>query len=42
VEGPAVVELAWLAKFKLNVWTAASFNCSSQVRNRISLAKDRD
>ena len=32
--GPAVVELAWLAKFKLNVWAAAPFNCSSQVRNR--------
>jgi hypothetical protein len=32
--GPAVVELAWLAKFKLNVWAAAPFNCSSRVRNR--------
>jgi hypothetical protein len=32
--GPAVVELAWLAKFKLNVWAAAPFDCSSQVRNR--------
>ena len=32
--GPAVVELAWLAKFKLDVWAAAPFNCSSQVRNR--------
>lgn len=32
--GPAVVELAWLAKFKLNVWAAAPFNCNSQVRNR--------
>jgi hypothetical protein len=32
--GPAVVELAWLAKFKLNVWAAAPFTCNSQVRNR--------
>jgi hypothetical protein len=32
--GQAVVELAWLAKFKLNVWAAAPFNCSSWVRNR--------
>jgi hypothetical protein len=32
--GPAVVELAWLAKFKLTVWAAAPFSCSSQVRNR--------
>ena len=32
--GPAVVELAWLAKFKLNVWAAAPFRCSPQVRNR--------
>jgi hypothetical protein len=32
--GPAVVELAWLAKFKLNVWAAAPFNCSSRVRIR--------
>ena len=32
--GPAVVELAWLAKFKLNVWAAAPFNCGSLVRNR--------
>ena len=32
--GPAVVELAWLAKFKLNVWAAAPFNCSPRVRNR--------
>lgn len=29
-----MVELAWLAKFKLNVWAAAPFNCSSRVRNR--------
>jgi hypothetical protein len=29
-----VVELAWLAKFRLNVWAAAPFNCSTQVRNR--------
>jgi hypothetical protein len=32
--GPAVVELAWLAKFKLTVWAAAPFDCSSRVRNR--------
>ena len=32
--GPAVVELAWLAKFKLTVWAAAPFHCSPQVRNR--------
>ena len=32
--GPAVVELAWLAKFKLTVWAATSFSCSSQVRNQ--------
>ena len=28
------MELAWLAKFKLTVWAAAPFSCSSQVRNR--------
>jgi len=32
--GPAVVELSWRAKFKLNVWAATPFGCSSQVRNR--------
>ncbi len=32
--GPAVVELAWRAKFRLNVWAATPFRCSSQVRNR--------
>jgi hypothetical protein len=32
--GPAVVELAWLAKFKLNVWAAAPLNCSQRVRDR--------
>lgn len=32
--GPAVVELAWRAKFKLKVWAAAPFNCSSRARNR--------
>jgi len=32
--GPAVVELAWRAKFKLTVWAAAPFNCDSRVRNR--------
>ena len=31
---PAVVELAWRAKFKLNVWAAAPFRCSPRVRNR--------
>ena len=29
-----MAELAWLAKFKLNDWSAASFHRSSQVRNR--------
>ncbi len=28
------MELAWRAKFKLNVWAAAPFGCSSRVRNR--------
>jgi len=32
--GPAVVELAWRAKFKLTVWAAAPFRCNSRVRNR--------
>jgi hypothetical protein len=32
--GPAVVDLAWLAKFRLNVWAAAPFNCSNLVRQR--------
>lgn len=32
--GPAVVELAWLAKFKLHVWAAAPFNCSARARAR--------
>ena len=32
--GPAVVELAWLAKFRLNVWVATPFQCSSRVRSR--------
>jgi hypothetical protein len=32
--GPAVVELAWRAKFKLTVWAAAPFRCDSRVRNR--------
>jgi hypothetical protein len=32
--GPAVVELAWRAVFRLNVWAAAPFHCSSQVRTR--------
>lgn len=32
--GPAVVELAWQAAFRLNVWAAVPFQCSSQVRSR--------
>jgi hypothetical protein len=32
--GPVVVELAWLAKFKLAVWASAPFHCSPRVRNR--------
>jgi hypothetical protein len=32
--GPAVVELAWRAKFKLTVWAAAPFHCNSRTRNR--------
>jgi hypothetical protein len=32
--GPAVVELAWLAKFRLNVWAATPFNCSNLIRQR--------
>jgi len=32
--GPAVVELAWLAKFKLNVWASTPFQCSNLVRSR--------
>jgi hypothetical protein len=32
--GPAVVELAWRAKFRLNVWAAAPLGCSSLVRSR--------
>jgi hypothetical protein len=32
--GPAVVELSWLAKFRLNVWASTPPDCSSQVRNR--------
>jgi len=32
--GPAVVELAWLAKFRLNVLAAAPFGCGSRARNR--------
>lgn|SRR5487761_340201 len=32
--GPAVVELAWRAVFRLNVWAAAPFRCSSLVRNQ--------
>ena len=32
--GPAAVELAWLAKFKLNVWASTPFRCSNMVRDR--------
>lgn len=32
--GPAVVELAWRANFRLNVWAATPFRCSELVRNR--------
>jgi hypothetical protein len=32
--GPAVVELSWLAKLRLNVWASTPFDCNSQVRNR--------
>lgn len=32
--GPAVVELAWQAKFRLNVWASTRFDCSDTVRRR--------
>lgn len=32
--GPAVVELAWRAKFRLNVWASTPFHCTDQVRHR--------
>ena len=32
--GPALVELSWLAKLRLNVWASTPFDCTSQVRNR--------
>lgn len=32
--GPAVVELSWLAKFKLSVWASTPFHCSNWVRDR--------
>ena len=32
--GPARVELAWQAKFRLNVWASTPFNCSDTVRRR--------
>lgn len=32
--GPAVVELAWRAIFRLNVWAATPFQCNSLVRSR--------
>jgi hypothetical protein len=32
--GPAVVELAWQAKFRLQVWAATPFRCSDKLRRR--------
>ncbi|HZC52000.1 MAG TPA: hypothetical protein VE441_05840 [Mycobacterium sp.] len=32
--GPAVVELAWRAKFRLTVWASTRFNCSDKARRR--------
>ncbi len=32
--GPAVVELAWRAIFRLEVWAATPFQCSNLVRKR--------
>jgi hypothetical protein len=32
--GPAVVELAWQARFRLNVWAGTPFNCSNKARRR--------
>jgi hypothetical protein len=32
--GPAVVELAWRAAFRLSVWASAPFQCSNQIRQR--------
>jgi hypothetical protein len=32
--GPAVVELAWRAVFKLHVWASTPFRCSNLVRQR--------
>ena len=32
--GPAVVELAWRAIFKLQVWASTPFRCSNLVRQR--------
>jgi len=32
--GPAVVALAWLAKFKLNVWASTPLQCSNLVLSR--------
>jgi hypothetical protein len=32
--GPAVVELAWRAKFRLTVWASTPFHCSTTVRRR--------
>ena len=32
--GPAEVELAWRAKFRLNVWASTPFNCSDKLRRR--------
>jgi hypothetical protein len=32
--GPAVVELAWRAKFRLDVWASTPFSCSDTLRRR--------
>lgn len=32
--GPAVVELAWRARFRLNFWASTPFNCTNKVRRR--------
>jgi hypothetical protein len=32
--GPVVVELAWRATFRLNVWASTPFQCSNRIRQR--------
>lgn len=32
--GPATVELAWRAKFRLNTWASTPFDCSNKARRR--------